>query len=392
MSAVDAPPPEPSVSWRELAILAAISLSTVLAMTAAAEVGTRLWWPEQERNPCLSLSLDRPRPGCTAQMKNAEGPWTTVTYNDCGYRSAQPCGQKPAGTRRVMIMGASVSEGMYVRYEDYFGGRLERDLSAQCGFPVQTQSVGSMLIPANLQARLLPEVLALHPDVVLMPVNPFDMVYFSDDEPLAEPDAAAVANPPAQVKAATVVPHKGPVRDETENQSVLTRLRVISRDSRALLIGQHFLLQNDTFLFKAYQLGREEDALRVPPSKSFVRRYTRLEKWLRSIQRVLAARGIPLVVVPVPNRIQAALISDKVTLPHVDAWAFTREVQAIAARICAPVADPFPLFAAQPHAERMFYAVDGHPDGDAHALIAQALEASLTDGSMRSFAACGDSR
>jgi hypothetical protein len=72
----------------------------------------------------------------------------------------------------------------------------------------------------------------------------------------------------------------------------------------------------------------------------------------------------------------------------VDAWAFSHELQAMAGRTGAQFADVFPRFAARPHAERLFYAVDGHPTGEANAIIADALEQTLTDGTVPAFSSC----
>jgi lysophospholipase L1-like esterase len=380
-------------------VLAAISVGTVLVMAVMAEAGTRIWWPEQERNACVRKGVNRPIAGCTTRLKNAEGPWTTMTYNACGYRSAHACGPKPSGTRRLVVMGKSVSEGLYVPYEEHFATRVERALTAGCGFPVESQSLGSLGVTADRQPALLPEVLGLEPDVVVIPLDPYDMNYFADnmvDEtaghdvtpvspastPIggvapAAPGAADAPSPPAKRRAAPT---------QQEHFSLLTRLRLISRESRALLIAQHFMLVNDAFLMRAYQLGQEEDALRTPSSPAFQRRYTRLETVIRGLATTLGARGVPLVIVPVPNRIEAALVSDRVTLPRVDPMAFSRELHAIGARTGVPVADVFPRFAAHLHAERLFYAVDGHPSGDANALIAAALQQTLT--TVPAFSGC----
>lgn len=45
------------------------------------------------------------RPGCISRMKNAESSWETNQYNDCGYRTKESCGPKPAGTIRVALVG-----------------------------------------------------------------------------------------------------------------------------------------------------------------------------------------------------------------------------------------------------------------------------------------------
>ena len=373
-----APPdaaPAPSVSRRELRILVGISLATMIVMAVLAEVGARVAYPRQEENACYRPDRIRPTAGCRASIKGAEAPWTEMAFNDCGYRSAAPCAPRPPGTRRIVLMGKSVSAGLYVRYEDYFGARIERTLTSACGFPVESQSLGTLGIALDRQLDILPEVLKLAPDAVVLPLEPYDVTYFADgtfdDRPPSPP--IEVVDP-----AKVVPPH----------YNLVTRLRLLSRESRALLIAQHFLLMNENFLLRAYTLGHEEDTLHTPHSEAYQRRYTRLEAELRTLSAQLRARGVPLIVVTLPNRVQAAMISHRINLPGADPYAFSRDLQAIGARAGVRVVDTFDRVAAQPHGERLFYAVDGHPTAEAHAIVADVLEQSLVDGSVAAFRGC----
>jgi hypothetical protein len=368
--------PAESISRRELKILAGISLGTIILMALLAEVATRVVYREKETDGCRRAHQVRPVAGCSGTSKGAEAPWITNAYNECGYRSAHSCGPKPAGTRRIVALGKSVSAGDKVPYDEYFGARLERALQSHCGFATETQSLGSLMVTTDRQGILVAEALSLKPDVAILPLSPSDLTYFAHDpEPEAETAAAA---PAATNGAPSLTPL--PQHREAQNYSLVTRLRLLSRESRALLTAQHFMLMNDDFLIRAYRLQQEEDALRLPHSAAYQLRYTRLEAVLRDLSTRLAAGGVPLVVVSIPNRIQAALISHRIALPGVDPWAFTRELRAIAGRTGVRFADTFPRFAAHPHAERLFYAVEGHPTGEAHAVIAEALEQTLTDG------------
>jgi hypothetical protein len=377
-----------SVSRRELKILACISLGTIVLMALLAEVVARVMYRQQETTPCFLRDQVRPVAGCTAIIKGAEAPWITMAFNECGYRSGHSCRAKPSGARRIVLLGKSISAGAYVRYEEFFGTRLERSLAQRCGFPVETQSLGSLQVTLDRQTILLREAISLDPDVAILPLEPFDLTYFGDET--ADESAGAAASEPADATDSSLPPASTgtggmpwltplPLRPEVQRYTVLTQLRLLSRESRALLVAQHFMLLNDNFLIRAYKLRREEDALRVPHSESYQRRYTRLETELRALSARLSARGVPLLLVAIPNRIQAALISDRTTLPGVDPWAFTRELQAIGQRTGVRVADTFPRFAARPHAEQLFYAVDGHPTGEANALIGDAVEQALLE-------------
>ena len=76
---------------------------------------------------------------------------------------------------------------------------------------------------------------------------------------------------------------------------------------------------------------------------------------------------------------KAAMISHQINVPGADPYAFPRELKAVGARAGVRVVDTFGRIAAQPHGERLFYAVDGHPTGEAHAIVADLLEQSLEE-------------
>ena len=369
--------PSDPVTRRELGILICLSLGTVLAIGVVAEAGTRWRWAQQEWNACYegAPADGRPRPSCVTSMKNAEGPLVAMAYNACGYRSKAPCGPKPVGSRRIVVLGTSISEGFYVPYEEHFAGRLETDLTSRCGFPVEVQNTASLERKPSAQASLIPEILGLQPDVVIWVLAPFDLADFS---PRAESPAAAQDAPPAPAQSkvsSTVVALKG-------------RVRLISRESRALVVAQHFMLSSDASLYRAYMIGQDDDVLRVPLSPANRARYDLLESELREFTGRLRAANIPLIVGGVPNRIQAALVSNRVNLPDTDPAAFGRVLDSMATRDGFLNADITSELARSPHAERLYYAVDGHPTAGANERIADALERTLVK-HVPAFSACG---
>lgn len=364
------------LDWRELSILAVICFATVLAMGLGAEVGTRLWWAEDERNACLDISdrtQFRPQARCVAHLKNAEGPWVSFDYNDCGYRSPHPCGPKKDSVPRIVVMGTSTAAGLFVPYDEHFAARTERALSAQCGRPVELQNVGSLLVGMIGQQDLLDEVAGLRPDAVVLVVNPADVGFLPmrRDTTVARP---ALGQFP-QISAPTQV-------------SGLARLRAALRESRALVVAQHFMLENEAFLFRVYQLGHQDDVLRNPLSSTYAEKYATLEVEMHVIGDRFRAEHVPVFLMPLPNRIQAGLISHRVELPDIDPWAFSRKMKSLADHNGLHVVDAFTVVAKSPHAERLFYPVDGHVTGDGNALIAAALQHSLLLGAVPALNAC----
>ncbi len=79
---------------RDFIILPLISLTTIAVLFVATEIGARLLWPESGSSTCLvtdSVEGLREKPNCEERLKNAEGPWVTYHYNECGYRTSASC-------------------------------------------------------------------------------------------------------------------------------------------------------------------------------------------------------------------------------------------------------------------------------------------------------------
>jgi hypothetical protein len=340
---------EPTITYRELFRLVLVALVTAIALGVLAEVGTRVAWPESESNACTANSSRRPTPNCSARLKNAEGPWTTVAYNSCGYRSSEPCRTKPPNTIRVVVLGTSLADGLYVRDEDYFATRAESALAKVCGRSVQFLDVPSGGVTFDRLDSHINETLGLAPDAVLVVFAPFDLPAF--DQPVR---TAAAKSPES---------HGG----------IIAWARMKSRMSRALLIAQHFLLMDEDFFVRAYQLGGVDDVLREPMSEPFVRRYTQLDSMTERLVHGLSRENVPLYLLPVPNRIQAALLDDSPRIPGVNPRAFFERVRQGADRAGAGIVDVVPEFAAAPHAESFFYPVDGHLNGAGNDVLSRAV-------------------
>ena len=363
----DASAPDGTITKRELWVLACISLATIVVMCAVAEVGTRWLWPENEHNGCYAQER-RPTPGCSTLVKNAEGPWTRMSYNECGYRSLDPCGPKPAGTRRLVVLGSSIAVAMFIPYDQAFSTRVQKILTRQCRFPVQVLNMASISVPFDEIGQLIPEAITHQPDAVLVPLAPYDLGAF------------AGSAPPTDVG--------GDVAATSTRLSPLTRFRLLLRDSRAFLVGQHFLFENTDFFVRAYLLARADDALHVPLSPSFRTQYSNVERALAQWGDSLHDHDVPLVVVPVPNRIQAALLSRHERFSGVDPFAFRDHMRQVTTQAGVPMVDVFPAFGAAAHAERMYYPVDSHPNADAHAIIADEVARYLLSGDVPAFASC----
>ncbi len=361
----------PTLPLRDYLLVPLISLVTVLVMFGVAEIVTRRIWVEQDYDECVSAPGAQPNVSCTFRAKNAEGPWSDYRYNECGYRSETSCGPKPPGTARIAIVGASASFGYLSPYEQTYFAYVSRELSRSCGFPVDVQNMGRPGTTSEFAFRSTDKALALDPDVILYLIVPYD-VEQQFDAPDLNPrsDAKTARTPPLQL-------------------SLMRRIQIMITQSRAVLVAQHFLFQDtDTFLRLYLNYGDKADFLRQPFSERWQTRFANINLVMAGISEKAHARNVPLVLVPLPSRAEAALLSSKNPPPGADSFAFGRQIEKMAREHSAEYVELMEPFSRIPHSERLFYVVDGHATFEGQRVIGQQVVAKLLDGSVPAFAHC----
>jgi hypothetical protein len=363
---------------RDLFLLPLLGLVTILVMFGVSETVTRLIWPWEYSDACnvedAAQGL-RFKPNCTVRGKIPEGPWITYHYNECGYRSESSCGPKPSGTIRIAILGSSMSQALHVPYEDAFFSRAATTLSRLCDRRIDVQNLG---VPGSSPAyadRNVQAVLALNPDVVLYTVGPYDL------------NQQIVANRSIEPGGARTVASSSAEAQPTV--SPLNRLERLMIQSRTLLVAQHFVFQNRETFIRAYLMyGDKADYLRQPFTPIWQQRFADLDLTIGDIANRLHAAGVPLMIVAVPSRAEAALLSSPQPPAHVDPFAFGREIHTIASKHGAGYMDLMGPFSRIPNAENLYYVVDGHVTSAGHKVIAEELVQKLQDGSVPAFSGC----
>jgi hypothetical protein len=312
-------------------------------------------------------SLPLQKANCVSYFKNAEGPLVEYRYNECGFRSVKPCGPKPRDTVRVVLIGTSITMGLYVPADETFPARTEKALNQICNRPVEVQNMGAL---TNLSS--VPEIagkaLELSPDVVVLTVVPFDIETLPAPAQHLQPDAQAW------------VPRIKMLGDQVSRPL---------RDSKLAFAAAHFMLLDPQILYRTYLMnGGSRDVMSFPPTASAERKYGEFEAVLDHILAKVKGSGVPIIVAAVPNRVAAAMVSNRSQVEGTDAYWFGRHISEIAVQRGALPLDLTPVFANSLHAEQLYYPVDNHPTGQAHAIIARALVDRLTDGSILQLAAC----
>lgn len=359
------PSPTTPLPRRDYVLLPLLCLLTVVALVGIAEIGTRLAYPEEKEDSCKRPDPTlgyRFAPGCTSRTKAAEGPWVVSHYNECGYRTPQPCGPTPSGTRRVAVVGSSVSAGYLVPFGSSIVNLVAERLQGDCGGPVEFQNLGGIgYIWSKVYARM-DEALALRPLAVMMVVIPFDLEQTVDTPAAVAPDVGKTGAPALKL-------------DAVATTGVMAELHRVIAGSRAVVVAQHFLFQDVPFytnLFLRY--GDKADFLRPPFPPSWQHRFHDFDVLMAGVSAKAHAAGVPFILAVVPQRAQAALAASHEPRPGVDPMAFNRELAAIAARHGIVDIDLTPEFARQPNpAAEYYYAVDGHISPAGSQLAAQVI-------------------
>jgi hypothetical protein len=358
---------------RDLWLLPLVSFATMVVLALGAEFAARTIWPEQLVNACRLSDPAvgvRYQPNCSTTMKTPEGPWYIASYNNCGYRSATPCGPLAAGSRRIALLGSSTSEGYLVEYTDTIAARLAADLTRTCGAPVDVQNLGAL---ASFGPQLLirmDEALRLKPTAVVLVVAPFDLEELASDP---APNSERAGNPLS-----------------SSSMSFQKKMFEDIKDSRALKMAQHFLFRNPSVYLPLYlRYGDKADFLRPPLTAKWQNRLQALDGIIAGMSDRARSNGVDFVVAFVPQEAQVAMMAaGRTPPPRIDPTALPTAIAEIAKRRGAQFVDSSIALRQHPAPERLYYQVDGHLTGEGQPIVGAYIAHELAGTKSGPFGVC----
>jgi hypothetical protein len=212
--------------------------------------------------------------------------------------------------------------------------------------------------PLTKKYQRATEILKLRPDALVVLVSPFDLnsvpseKHGPSEEARGRPESPPIGN---------------------LSRAMLTEVLNLTQNSRAMVVAQHYLLTDDRNLALAYEAEPHVgDVLHQPCTPLCESRYAAFQDFLEKLSTGLH-NSIPIVILPVPNRMAAAVLSGGIEVPGLDPEMFAHRITEIAHRYKAETVDVFSDFRRTSHSENLFYIVDGHPREGAHAILARAL-------------------
>lgn len=360
----------PMLPRRDLLVIPLLVVVTLACLLGAGEMLARYFYPAEPIDACQvpdEIMGTRFKADCTSTTKAPEGPWVTNHYNDCGSRSLTSCGPKPQGTLRVVAFGSSLTQGYLIPYEQSYPARVGTALASSCHRPVDVQDVASIGYNWDLQELNFARAAKLDPDVLITSIVPFDLE--RDPESFKPQSAPPPAAPPPPL---------------------INRIYVSLKEQvKSAYVAQYFYFKDAKAFTDLYlHYGEKANFLRTPFTPFWQSRLDTYEKLLAQMADQARAAHVPLVLVYVPQRAQAAMISGTPAPAGVDPWAFSRAIGDIAKRhgiVYVNTSDDFSLLK---NAADLYYPVDGHPSGAGHAVIADAVVSRLVSMTGSTFADC----
>jgi hypothetical protein len=364
----------PPLPRSDLFVIPLLVLLTLAGLFGIGEFTARTLFVESGVETCGGVApsgVTAMRPNCQSHRKAAEGPDTVNVYNDCGYRSPEPCRSRTANGIRVALMGASTAQGLKVRYPDSFAARLTNALSTGCHRPVEFQNMGVAGAGLLDIYRRLDEALALNPDLVMIVLTPYEMKAVIDRQEMARRDAPLPSNPGSDATVVSGVPATLVASVAPPVKSLVARISDLAFNSRILVVAQHYLFQDRPTFVRLFMLhGEDADYLRVPYGSGWEQRLNDFDTLLSTMAARSKAAGVGLFIALGPQRIQASLLDRLVLAPGVDPFEIGRRIGAIAERHGVLFQDTLTGFAKVADPDGLFYAVDGHMDAGGHAVFA----------------------
>jgi lysophospholipase L1-like esterase len=359
------------VRLNRLALLAAVAVVWFLVF----ETALRLHGGSEAAPAFQQLFMPDPatghrlKPGTSTRYTTAEFS-TTITVNAQGVRDDEPIGPKPAGERRIVILGDSIVFAVQVEGRETFSELLEGRLNAR-GDAVRYRVINAGVQgygPAE-QVRFFETVAAdFEPDLVLVTTFVANDAIEALDRRWRLDDTRTAA--------------------ERAGERAETRLRRIVRRSMVLQIAKQRADQVVERVQPARQPSPDRRLLSYasPLRPDIAEGFNEASQAMARLALAASTRGARTAVVLVPARFQLDTAEYQRMHAEVSRFGFDLDVDAASARfrqyyapLELPLLDLLPAFRAAPHPSRMFFERTVHLTPEGHKVAAGAIAQFLED-------------
>jgi hypothetical protein len=390
---------EPNSRRRDWILLPALSLLTICFMAVSAELLSRWLYPVTQVGFQNCFAANDPT-GDAAVKPNSlcweQTPESTLKveywFNRRGHRAGAELNPKPPGVYRIVLIGSSFTQGLFVPREKTFAALLPAELSMETGRRVElyNEATGGRFrggpFPTQNSAQHFDEVLAAQPDLVLWVITPDDVINAGSKE-----NADFHGKEPRQQDPLSATSSAKPRSFWNKFTASITegtygeRLRSRWEGTRTSIVLKHLLIASesqDEYIQSYLRNGENANALKTQPDPRWLTQLQYFDAELAEIAGLAKNARLPLVAVFVPNRPQAAMVSKGAWPAGYDPFKLENEVRDIIISHGGHFIDILPDYRGVPSPEQDYFPVDGHPDADGQAIIFRFLAKELTSGAV----------
>jgi hypothetical protein len=376
---------EAKLPRRDWILLPFISLLTISLILISTESLSRRMFSVSKTtvaNGCLALNDfwtgAQALPNTVCWEKTPEGPLAEYRFNSCGHRAGVECGPKPPGAYRIVMSGSSFAFGLSASREETFAALLPQELSRATGRPIELYNESMLWQNPESVDNRFGQIVAAKPDLVLWVVTSWDIAH-------AAPDPGLPAEPGFLGRTRYRVKEALATRSISSTiPDILDAVHDLLDVTSTGLLLEHFLYESQTQYVKSYLRNDDNEAgfLNSEPSAGWQSALWYFDKDVADIAGKSKAAGVPLVVVLLPNRAQAAMISMGEWPAGYDPYKLSDEVRSIVVTNGGTYADILPDYRGIPNPEQGYFPKDGHPNAKGHATIARLIARELTSGAV----------
>ena len=392
---------------RDWILLPAVCLLTAGVIAISAEALSRHFFPVRQigfqtcfaTNDPTGDAPVKPNSVCWEQMAESRLP-AEYKFNSRGHRAGTELMPKQPGTYRIVLIGSSLTQGLFIPRDKTFAALLPAQLSLEAGRKVEiyNEASGGKFrggpFPTRDSASHFAEVLAAQPDLILWVLTPTDVINAMPEATAKIPEGRSQLNVPPSGTASAPT---GNVWDKF--QTVLARVNILDRvwdrvgdrlknrweQTRTSMVLKHLLLANESKeeYVQSY-LKNEDEAgfLQSNPGAKWQDRIENFDAEIAEIAGLAKSAGVPLAAVYVPNRAQAAMISMGDWPSGYDPFQLDRELRQTVLGDGETFVDILPDYKGISDPEQHYFPIDGHPDAGGHAIISRLLAKGLTNGAV----------
>jgi hypothetical protein len=312
-------------------------------------------------------------------------------FNRKGHRAGAELNPKPPGVYRIVLIGSSFTQGLFVPREKTFAALLPEELSMETGRRVEVynEATGGRFrggpFPTQNSAQHFDEVLAAQPDLVLWVITPDDVINAGSKENADFHGKEPRQQEPLSTSSAKPRSFWGKLTASITEGTYGERLRSRWEGTRTSIVLKHLLIASesqDEYIQSYLRNGENANSLKTQRDPRWLTQLQYFDAELAEIAGLAKNARLPLVAVFVPNRPQAAMISRGAWPAGYDPFKLENEVRDIIVSHGGHFIDILPDYRGVPSPEQDYFPVDGHPDADGQAIIFRFLAKELTSGAV----------